>query len=47
MSMEIEENKGRKAKNRGLCRDRGRGVNKKQKKEKNVRKKVVFFKGIW
>ena len=43
MSMEIEENKGRKAKNRDLYRDRERGVNKKQKKEKKRAKKGCFF----
>lgn len=43
MSMEIEENKGRNAKNRGLCGDEGSGVNKKQKKEKKRAKKGCFF----
>ena len=43
MSIEIEENKGRIAKNRGLCSDRERGANKKQKKEKKRAKKGCFF----
>lgn len=43
MSMEIEGNKGINAKNRGLRSDEGRGVNKKQKKEKKRAKKGCFF----